>query len=1215
YAEQVQMLAPEESQAPADDVMFDPAQHMAAMGEEPAPKSTADPATLNAARVGVLRRDLEAEYAANAAAARELWPQVDDLEEKLKTAAPEDKQALEEKKKALEKQLADADKKTEQARKDLAVLDKGPDVTDAQLNDMLARREVTVPQAASADVAKKTEWDAKDGVKKTKTSTTNAMDADGASVTDKTTDETKVGLTGGSKTKSTEKTEIAGGTTKKTSSSTTKGVDLKDGSYTTSKTDETSTAGPDGKSGTKTTESTKVSAGGVTKSKSTTETKGDDKSTASSSTGVERGDGKLGVKKTKGTKVEKGDGSSTESSQSVSGGVIAGKDGVGVYGSQEQSASKKTKGGVTVSGKSSVGGRVLYNILPVEGSDPPKYQVQVSVKLDAALGAGASKEWGKDSKASVGASGSLSASITASFSDTLDEAQTEAWKAQLKSAEGGVGSGRQEFQIIAAGVSQGWGQARILYEQLRGNGVANDLKSGQSAALSAEVKGGAKGDASASGGGLSAGGGVGYEKGRKFEGKVSRDDDGTTTDVKVTDSSALSGDLKGGYGAASMSIGGKSTDSEGLGYSFRIPDDHPDAAALRAEAEKCTTKEAMAAFAKAHPDLVASKTTQKGHGEDVKTGVGLGPASIEMTSGGSTDTERKTTYDEAGNVTGTDAKYTGESHLGGSVGVGPVSFGDNSKEQVVANVKTEKGKDGKTKQTASADVSDTDTEKSIDVDATVKGLGEAVDKPLGLITGSTKIVKEKEKKAVGGFFMDDADFERVMALAKDPHAWNGAFSKVYNMDDWKQCRREVLAAGKDKEAVAAALAKFSGGGKSGRNVNLGDLIGVNSGGGGDRYEFPDGVGDQKSAYLSLVVNDPLAAVEKLAAEGKVAEAAKKAQDLATQCKGMLAKIRAKKGEFENANVYGEMVTRASKRALDLETKATELAAKAAGKTVDPEKLDGEKAQKEFDRLMGVCKDFKEQEVRLFGKIDENFGGLMGNHSTADNVDHVNELKANLALWKPQYQQMMELAELHGFKGGGASFKLWRPDEARLKMAMQGDVNPNSDEAMEAQDKADHEEAMRKESDEIAAHAMKSISSTAGMTHMGGGTYYREYTSEEKKQREAEEYEKMRPRVDDDFASRSGRVAGLRATAQQAMGKCNRLTSAGNWDKVSKAAMGPYNEGYRLYSQAEKQWNKAVAAQKTKSYQGLTGYFGPAQKATSAYKEAAAAFKKGDALQG
>ncbi len=81
-----------------------------------------------------------------------------------------------------------------------------------------------------------------------------------------------------------------------------------------------------------------------------------------------------------------------------------------------------------------------------------------------------------------------------------------------------------------------------------------------------------------------------------------------------------------------------------------------------------------------------------------------------------------------------------------------------------------------------------------------------------------------------------------------------------------------------------------------------------------------------------------------------------------------------------------------------------------------------------------------------------------------------------------------------------------------------------------------------------------------------------------------------------------------------MGKCNLLTSGGTWDKVSKPAMGPYNEGYKGFADGEAMWKNAQQVAQS-SGKPVMSFLEIASAARTRFHEAAEAFKRGDELQG
>ncbi|MFO0750537.1 MAG: hypothetical protein U1F43_33440 [Myxococcota bacterium] len=1199
YDEQVQMLSPTAASTAGPSGAG--ASGAAATGGSRDPRSPA------------LSKQLRDEATNKTAEWKRLDDRVQEIDGQLATVDGEAKESLEAEKRDLEKKAKVAWREGDQARKDADTLESGA-ASMKELNDVNARRgskgdagreEPTTTTRRSASAEK--------GLVSETTTESNRRTSEGASRTDASTTTTEIGLTGGSVARSDSQTEVKGEATRKKTDTTKDEVDLAKGNYarTTTRRDETAVA--DKKSGTSTAQTTTVGVGGASYSKTDTTFSGKDgkDSVARTTTGgVTRGDGKLGTSTTVSEKKTQGEAESSVSS-TTNKGLIAGKDGVGGYANKETSASKKTASGLECSGKAAAGGRASYNIVKIPGSSPPAYRIQTSITLDASLSAsaGGSKGDPKSDKpsGSFALRGDLSASITASFGAKLDEEATAAWKEQLAAAEGGAGSGRQEHQIIATGVTQGWGAARDLYERMRGGGgVTANLKDGESAAIKVDGKAGVGIDASGKGYGASIGVSGGYGKTTSVEGEVQRNGDTTTTTLKVSDGTEASGSIKVGSGPASFKLGGKTTQSSGTGYKFNIKDDTPGADALRAELETLHTQAEIEAFAKAHPELVSERTKTKGQGTETSQGIAVGPADATLTSGGSTNEEHVEAYDpETGTYKKVSDTYSGESHVGGKVKLGPVELGSNRKEELTSTVRTVKDEAGNDKQVATGDLKDDRSESSPDVAGSVEGL---TDKPLGKLFGSDPLLKQEEKKDVSGVFLSDADFERIMQLAKDPHAWKKGFSRVANGDDWEACRREVLAAGNDKELVAKALAKFMGGGQHDRTVNVKELIGADVGGGGGRYELPDGLADLKGTYLRLVVNDPRPGIQSLASQGKVPEAAEQADTAAREVESMFNRVNAHGAEFKDGNIHAEMLGRMGKRQVELQNLATQLRATASGKNVSQDALDKVGAVRKYNMDLDLCRSYSETEDRLFAKLGELWDGTTG--QTPEQVKLVNELRANIKLWKPVYANMAMIAETWHI-GDAKIYARYQPDEARTQMAYAG-KNPMSDSA---QDKAAENASWQRAREDNANAAHRQMKQVTGMAGQAVGDVDKD---EDRKALDAAakaqrgKMEALRPERQLAYANAQRAYWGARRHFDEAM-------RADGGTHIAGSARAKYGEGMQLAATAEDAWRAAEAAFGTTSADDFSkvynSFVNESQRAVWRMQEAAEAFQDGDRATG
>ncbi|HTJ40625.1 MAG TPA: DUF4157 domain-containing protein [Kofleriaceae bacterium] len=1169
-------------------------------------------------RIQTLKRNLEDERRDNLDVAHAMRAATDAIDEKAKTATGDEKTQLLAKKAELAPKQAAAEKKAEQAAADLKTLERGPDVKPQQLNDVLARRNVLAAGSAPQDVEAKSSTDsmaAKNSFTVTKTD--NEVLLDGTSQTRTNQEKTDVGINGASYAQSDTTKNVKGETTTTDTSSKSTSVDWKEGKLSSSSTDSTLTEQGEKKQGTSNTKTTTVDATGVTHSDATTVTKDRDKTTETSTGGITRGDGQLGTTATQKRETENENGAKTSVSTTSTKGLVDAKDGVGVYGSEEGAASKRTASGLECSAKAKAGGRAVINIRKVEGADPVKYEVAITISLSVSGGfsaGGGSKDdpaATSGGKASVGLSGSASA--VASYGHQLDEAQTKAWLDAVAAAEAGNGGAGPEMQIIACGMTKGWAAAKDLWESMGGSSgrSTNDLADGDSSSLDLKTTEGGNASLSGKNGGSNIGLEGSMEKSHEVKGYTRRTGDKTITSFLITDGSNNSAGGSAGTGVASFGMSHKWGDSSGVGYTFFVKDSTPNASGLRSELDAIRTKSALESFAAAHRDLMMDKTTTDGTSSEDTEKINVGPAELSMTSGGKFNEMHKEEYDDDGKIKKETDQYTGDSTLGGQGKVFGLGAGSNSDEQIDAKVVSERQADGTFKKTASADASKTDTSSSPDFNGSLEGV---LDHPVDALTGNKPLIKQDEKKEVAGVFLNDHDFDTIIALAEKPEKWNRSCERPANLDDWEACRVAVHNAHGDKKLVAEALAKFGGGGEHGRSQMIGGLVGADEGGGGVRYDFPDGLGDQKAEFGALVVNDPTPAVEELA-KTDLPGAADQAKKLADRCDSLANKMTLARDKFTNPDIFSDMLTRVTNRATDLRGKVLTWNAKASGKEIDPDLLDKSKAATKWSQMLDLCRANVAEEQKYFDQISA------AGDDPAKVVPIVNQLKALHKRWRPQYDTMAALAQQYEF-GANDNWKGMKPDETRLALCDPGRfdkgqkvVDPNSDEAHEAQAEANaHARQVSEQNREAGAALMESTSATVGMKRRADGSYYGEYTPEQQKQQDLKQAEEVRGRVKEQYASWESTIASLRADAVAAKGKCNKLTSGGSWDGVKKDAQRAYNQGFASFNEAESAWKAAQAAANAPGT-GVLQFYPKLNQAKGAYVECAEKFKEGDQLQG
>jgi hypothetical protein len=797
--------------------------------------------------------------------------------------------------------------------------------------------------------------------------------------------------------------------------------------------------------------------------------------------------------------------------------------------------------------------------------------------------------------------------VTASYATLVDEAGVEAWQSSLRAAEGGAGAGRPEFQLIATGVSQGWPAARKLYDQWQGGaGVLESMQVGDEITVKKAGEAGGQAGLDVKSGPVSVGAGVEAKTKREVLVSFKKEDKATIASCKITDTLSSSVGGKVGYGVVGMSGSAGRSSTEGRGYAFTVPHDYPGASGLVAELAGIMTKSQLEAFAARHRNLIGAKTSVEGSADERKIGYDIGPAKLGMEFGGDSEHEHTDEYDPTtGELVKKTDKHTGHSKLGGNAKFGPLAFGQSSNEGIASTVVTERDeKTGAWKQVAKADVSDVDSESGVDLEGTLDNLKNP--DLLNLATGSKELIAKKQKVEVAGFFMDDSDFRKLAGAASDEAKWNGSCLKG-DLNDWAALGAQIRAARGDRGQIAAALSQYkkkSGGASTNKNVE--DVLDVKSGKAGERYEFPDGLGGLKSEYGALVVNDPMSKVDKLVSESKLAEAARKATELADACASLENKLNANRSEFKDASTFMGMIKKLGDQRTALKTRAIELTAKADGKTVNPELLDRMKASETFNQLYDQCRSNKSKETQVLAEISKlkrAFG-----RDEAQVIEKVNQLRRRVPEWKKSYGEMCRLDDLHHC-AANKDYLDYKPDEARLKVAYEGgDPNGSAGEAAaaEVRDQAiAQKDAVARQREDLPM-LMSRMGGVSGAVINCNVHPPREPTSVH-------------------LGHYESSISEGRAAATKAKGKCNLLTAGGTWDKVAKPAMVPYNRGFALFNEAEAKWKQAQAAFQAKTMipaiavPTTTGYtyafWGLADRAKAAFAESAARFAEGDVLQG
>ncbi len=1022
----------------AEDEMFDPSKHMATM---------AGPKTVEAkAAADKLRPQIEASAAEERAANQELTLAIDAVDKKLESATGDEAAALTKQKAALKEKHSKSQDQLKQLDADLTALD-DPSFDDAKANQILAHQKAFVKTDPTTTID--THDENERNVLKTQETVVKSGYADGAAVVETTDSGTSAGLDG-LKTHEGVTTEKTGadGSSSKDSSKRSARVGLDGVTYTDEASHEATDAeGKETGSG-KSTE-VNVGLGGATHT-SKESTKDDSGETEkSTTTGLERGDGKLGAKRESSTTVKGADGSESTTSHSTKGGISSGEDGVGAFAEHESKTERKSEGGLKTGAVGGLSGGVNVNVVEVEGSDPKKYQIIISIDVGASAGLDAG---GEGESAKTGTKGSAGVGVKVKGSGkfattrTLDEAGATAYLERLKASNGGAAEGpEKEMAILAALKSQGVdGARRVIDGAQAAMGDAEALEAmvdGDKQALSAEGSVGGEANAKGEGGGGSLGVSGGYEVGKELESSVEKKGDTYEFEKKVGDSEKLSGGAEVGVGVVSGGMGMSHKTKSSRGYKFSIDpkDERYDAgsdkfvvgfAAIAGELGSANTQEALDAFAAKYPWTVTEKITTKGTEDGTTGSMGIGGAKVELEYGSAYEEETTEGKD------GTSHKYTGSSSGGMKVGVGDHKIGASSKEVAVAEVDAEGN--------ATVDVSESDTETN-----TADWLRQRVPGWMG----GTKDERSTAQQIAGGAKpeTDDTHVEGVKAesgelavlvQALKDGKWMTKCSVPRLMDTWREAGKRAQAEGGTEAAVAKAIAWYTGNAGIGAEDTVEQAIRGKDGTGGKGYEFPEGLGHLRGPYTEIVIGDPKAQIDAAVKAGGAAKGIEAGKALIAKLEGMYASVQSGQSKFENAARYGEMIDSITRRKGEIEGKLREL---NGGKA---DELTADEWRQRYNDLLGDCTSFKNQEDNFYGKMDELYGAFMG-PDIIEIEKYRSQLRELYARWKPKYEEMAGVAQEHGF-GAGIYFR-YQPDMGRWNKAASGPPGPKNEPTEETRD--------------------------------------------------------------------------------------------------------------------------------------------------------------------
>ncbi len=770
---------------------------------------------------------------------------------------------------------------------------------------------------------------------------------------------------------STSKTSVVSGEESATATRSSKrsvGLSGGDLSYTGTTSTKSEESGPGYSGASGRTRTRKVGTGGYSSATSTTERAGDVSVTNTSGTSYTATGGKYGRSKTTGQTIgtvdDKGElVSGTTTNRTSGGGVVAGADGYGGYGTVGGDASQTLAKGVKVGVSGGLDGRFTVNVVEVPGSAPTAYQIVTTISLGAKLG----MSGGVDRAGSGSVSGSASGAVTATYVHLLPEAEAQRYLTALNNIRAApVGGLYRELDILGTAVKDGDEAAVAMLRGLSA-GVLDDpraaagLGEGDSFTLKTEGKVGANASVGARGGGGGIGASGGVSAGASMTWTLARRGGKVVLTGAPASETGWNASGTGSVGIGSMGYGEEHKSSSSPTYTFVLDPNAPEYDGLYRQIMAANGAAGLAAIATAHPELVSGSAMTVGHGETDTTSAGLGPFGMSLTSGTNRSTTTATgpkgeTFTETGSGTG-GASFT----LGG---VTAASYSEG--ESITTTVGPDK--------TAKGDVN-TSTSES-DWWKTIKDVAEhPLASVTGLFTGTTKLAQDTD---VAGMKLSDADYARIAAAA-ETDAWRKVFTSVRHIADWNQCQARVIAAKGDRKLIATALADFVAGDSSERAMMVQQIVrGRGSAIGGARYEWPGELAAQKAVFESLVDGDPLSEITTAQEAGNYDQAGRLAAAAVSKLDALVAAMRANEDKFLDAASFGEMLRRVGERRAELVGRShlvaahvpppTETTVPTEAQVAAKEEAEKAAAKARYDGLMTSLRGFLDMQTRIFGVI-------------------------------------------------------------------------------------------------------------------------------------------------------------------------------------------------------------------------------------------------------
>ena len=887
------------------------------------------------------------------------------LEQRIVAAQGDEKKKLAAAQAEFEKKKTQAVHAIEQADADLEALD-NPATRREELVTILARRRSGGSRATEIEVDSaglKTPTPRNHDV-----TTTTTSYADGKAVVDKQRDQRHVGL-GGSTSTQAHETEVRNDKLAvRTGDEKTSHVSVTGkASVETNKSIEVELA--DGrKASAVRTDAKEISAKGASHTQTTTTTNFDGSSTSATRTkSVERGEGKVTATTGSSTTSTSASGTQVKRDTSASGGMIAGKDGLGAHAAVEKGKTVTTKSGRQAGVVAGLHANVVCKIGDPSG-DTLRYPVTVTVSFGASAGvsAGAGKKEG--SKASVGVSAKGSVEGVMTETHMLDATELEDYVKALKDASKGgkVAATHKEFAVISAGVNQGWDAARRMWQSggqaLSKQAVASLKKTGDSVGVTTTKTGelGANATVGAVGGGYSV-----AETDQSSTKATRNDKGGIDVDAKSSHTKQKKASGSVSVGVMGASVGTVTTHQTSFGYAITIdPKNDPDGKLL-VELGTCKTELQYETFIAKYPNRVTVTGRMKGKSDAHATETGVSVMGKDVLKLGThRGVDEQTTTDAKGKL----VKKTVAGHAGAGGSLGPIS--DSEDDDAVAEIEA----DGNATLTMTHTTNDDHNERSRGkrLKKVKEKIGMAKKEGAGSGALTSAAGGEEDDNAthdVSGLTLTTKDLKRLGGVAcRSLPAWMGACRRYQENDDWRAAGIAIAKAKGAAAAVAEQVARFIGGDEVERRKTVDLFIrgGHNPVKMGKAFEFPDALHDLQADY-DMVTADALPDTLNALANKSAAKAVDECKRLAAIADTLEGKIRAC-NDFQNKATKVEMLQR-------LERRRQQLVEGVKGYAGDKHPENDPKLLKEkSERLIKQCATFNAEQMRLQGELAELLDG-------------------------------------------------------------------------------------------------------------------------------------------------------------------------------------------------------------------------------------------------